>query len=144
MGRWDFCFEVLIRCACSFRRPHAESGNKLAQGRRLARATLGLPSAFRLLLPVLPYAPDPFALLGHYLSDRLQATVVKQIGKQRAIVNHRFAQLFNPDVFLFMASRNLMRDSIILHDRRVIDGNVGDSLIEIRHRIAAYAHYFLH
>jgi len=91
----------------------------------------------------LPYAPDSFTLLGRHLSDRLQTTVVQQIGKQRAIVNHRLAEFFNPDILMFVANRNLVRDAIILHDRRMIHRNVGDSLLEIRDRIAAHAHYFL-
>jgi hypothetical protein len=55
------------------------------------------------------------------LTHRLQSAVVKQIRKQRPVVQHGLAKFFHPDVFAFMARRNVMRQPVVLGHRRMID-----------------------
>lgn len=57
-------------------------------------------------------------------------------------MNHRLPQIFGAG--LATAAAQSMRDAVVFHHNRVIDGNVGGPLIELTHGIPARLHHLGH
>jgi hypothetical protein len=70
----------------------------------------------------------------------LGVCISEQFFEQRPVVNHGFAQVFGADFAAALAKSNAVSDPIVFHDDWMVNGNIGGTLIEVRHGIAAGLH----
>jgi hypothetical protein len=59
-------------------------------------------------------------------------------------VDHSFAHVFSAGLPAVVPESDFVRGTIVLNDDGMIDGNVGNPLLEVGHRISAGCHEFDH
>ena len=59
-------------------------------------------------------------------------------------MNHSLAQIFGARLAATVAQRDVVCCAVVLDNNRVINGNVGGTLIEVAYGIAAYLHDFVY
>src|SRR3954463_820218 len=67
--------------------------------------------------------------------------VLEKLVEQRAVVNERLPLLLGAGIPGFIREMNGVSGSIVLNNRRMIDRDVGCTLIEIINRVAALMHH---
>jgi hypothetical protein len=65
--------------------------------------------------------------------------LIEQLLEERAVVNERLALLLRADVPVLLRHVNGVGGSVVLNNRRVIDGDAGCPLIEVVDRVASRA-----
>jgi len=71
---------------------------------------------------------------------RLRLVGREQLLEQHPVVNHALAKVLRRGRSPFVRERHRVCLSVVLHHQRMIDGDLGDTLIEVLHGIAAILH----
>ena len=75
-------------------------------------------------------------------ASRGELRLADQVLEKRAVMNHRFAQVFGAGACLRVPQGDLMPFAVVLDDGWMLDGNVGGALLKIQHEVAFSGHHF--
>jgi hypothetical protein len=68
---------------------------------------------------------------------------LEQLGEERAIVDHRLAEVLRRGLLARVRDRDPVRRPVVVHDLRVVDGDVRSALLEVFDGVAALPHHLL-